>query len=87
MEFDGDALTIDISMSMEEIKEFEAFVRPRIEYIDRIEIEETGELKSSALLALLVSIKKTRPEMMIPFLEKGCYKTGSCGTVHWIYHD
>lgn len=87
MEFDGDALTIELSMSMEEIKEFEAFVRPRIEYIDRIEIEETGTLKSSALLALLVSIKKTRPETLIPFLEKGSCKAVPCGTIHWIYHD
>jgi hypothetical protein len=87
MEFDGDALTIDLSMSIEEIKEFEAFVRPRIDYIDRIEIEEEGGLKSSALLALLASIKKTRPEIVIPFLEKGSYKSVSCGTIHWIYHD
>ncbi len=87
MEFDGDALTIDISMSMEEIKEFEAFVRPRIDYIDRIEIEDGGILKSSALLALLASLKKTRRELVIPFLEKGSATSSAYGTIHWICHD
>lgn len=87
MEFDGDALTIDLSMSMEEIKEFEAFVRPRIEYIDRIEINEGGVLKSSALLALLASLKKTRREIVIPFLDKGVIASAPLGTIHWICHD
>lgn len=87
MEFDGDALTIDLTMGMEEIKEFEAFVRPRIDYIDRIEIEEGGILKSSALLALLASLKKTRRELVIPFLEKGMNVSGAYGTIHWICHD
>ncbi|DAB39251.1 MAG: hypothetical protein A2023_03405 [Sulfuricurvum sp. GWF2_44_89] len=87
MEFDGDALTIDLSMSMEEIKEFEAFVRPRIDYIDRIEVEESGVLKSSALLALLASLKKTRRELSIPFLEKGITTSAAYGTIHWICHD
>lgn len=87
MEFDGDALTIDLSMSMEEIKEFEAFVRPRIEYIDRIEIEEAGGLKSSALLAVLASLKKTRAEISIPFLNKGVSTSATYGTLHWMCHD
>ncbi|PHM16957.1 MAG: hypothetical protein CJD30_08925 [Sulfuricurvum sp. PD_MW2] len=87
MEFDGDALTIDLSMGIDEIKEFEAFVRPRIDYIDRIEIGEGGELKSSALLALLMSLKKTRREIVIPFLDKGEYRSGTYGTIHWIHYD
>jgi len=87
MEFDGDALTIDLSMGMEEIKAFEAFVRPRIDYIDRIEIEEGGVLKSSALLALLASLKKTRREITIPFLDKGMSASAVYGTTHWICHD
>lgn len=87
MEFDGDALTIDLSMGIDEVKEFEAFVRPRIDYIDRIEIGEGGELKSSALLALLMSLKKTRREMVIPFLDKGEYQSSSYGMIHWIHYD
>jgi hypothetical protein len=72
---------------MEEIKEFEAFVRPRIDYIDRIEVEEGGVLKSSALLALLASLKKTRREISIPFLDKGMISSAAYGTTHWICHD
>lgn len=87
MEFDGDALTIDLSMGMEEIKEFEAFVRPRLEYIETIESEEGTLLQSSALLALLVSLKRTRPELKIPFLEQGMTSSDVHGTLHWICHD
>jgi hypothetical protein len=87
MEFDGDALTIDLSMDMEEIREFEAFVRPRLEYIETIEIEEGTLLKSSSLLALLVSLKRSRPELKIPFLEQGMTSSDVYGTLHWMYHD
>ncbi len=87
MEFDGDALTIDLSMSMEEIREFEAFVRPRLEYIETIEIEDESQLNSSSLLALLVSLKRSRPELKIPFLERGTTSSDVYGTLHWNYHD
>jgi hypothetical protein len=87
MQFDGDALTISLDMSMEEVREFEQFVRPRIEYIEIIEVEEGGTLKVSALLALLVSLKRTRPEISIPFLDKGTCSSDIYGTLHWICHD
>lgn len=86
MQFDGDTLTIDSELSMEEIREFEAFVRPRLEYIEAIEVEE-GKLKSSALLSLLVSLKRTRPELSIPFLSKGVSVSPAYGTVYWMCHD
>ncbi|MDD5160098.1 MAG: hypothetical protein PHI47_08620 [Sulfuricurvum sp.] len=87
MQFDGDALTIDLNMSMEEVREFEQFVRPRIDYIETIEVDEGGILKNSALLALLVSLKRTRPELKIPFLERGVSTTGMYGTLHWICYE
>jgi len=87
MQFDGDALTISLNMSMEEVREFEQFVRPRIEYIETIEVEEGSILKVSALLALLVSLKRTRPEITIPFLERGISATDVYGTLHWMSHD
>ena len=87
MEFDGDALTIDLSMGMEEIREFEAFVRPRLEYIEAIEAEEGTILKSSALLALLVSLKRSRPELKIPFLSQRVSSSEEYGTLHWMCHD
>lgn len=87
MQFDGDELTIALDMSMEEIREFEQFVRPRLEYIETIDVEEGGVLKSSALLSLLVSLKRTRPELSIPFLAKGMNASDAYGTVHWMCHD
>lgn len=87
MQFDGDTLTIGLDMSMEEIREFEHFVRSRLEYIETIETEEGTLLGSSALLALLVSLKKTRSTLKIPFLEQGVTASGNYGTLHWMYHD
>jgi hypothetical protein len=87
MEFDGDVLTIDLGMSMEEIKGFEEFIRPRIEYIETIEIAEGGAFASSALLALLVSIKRTRPDIAIGFLDKAQHASPHYGTIHWKCHD
>lgn len=87
MLFEGDELTIPLDMPMEEIREFELFVRPRLEYIDTIEIEEGTSLRSSSLLALLVSLKRTRPELKIPFLNKGLTASSGYGTLHWMCHD
>ena len=87
MKIDGDVLTIDLSMSMDEVVTLEEFIRPRIEYVERIETEDASVLSSSALLSLLVSIKKTRPEIEMPFLEKEQTISSSYGIVHWTYHD
>lgn len=87
MQFDGDVLTIGLDMPMEEIREFEQFVRPRLEYIETIEIEEGTQLKSSALLSLLVSLKRTRPELAIPFLKQGMITSSVYGILHWMDHD
>ncbi|MGD9968949.1 MAG: hypothetical protein AB7S65_00700 [Sulfuricurvum sp.] len=87
MEFDGDTLTIDANMSLEELREFESFIRPRLEYIETIELDSSMPVRSSALITLLSSIKKTRPEITIPFLEKGMVPFPKNGTLHWICHD
>ncbi len=87
MEFNGDVLTVDMNMSMEEIKEFEEFIRPRIDYIETVEVEEEGVLKSSAFLAILVSLKRTKPELQIPFLDKKMLNSQVHGKIHWICHD
>jgi hypothetical protein len=87
MEFDEDVLTIDMSMSMEEVAQFEEFIRPRVDYVQTIEVTEEGSLRSSALVALLVSLKRTKPEIRIPFLEKGVLVSPKYGTIHWICHD
>lgn len=87
MEFDGDTLTIDMSMSIEEVAQFEEFIRPRLDYVQTIETNEQESLRSSALVALLVSLKRTKPELSIPFLEKGVLVSPKYGTIHWICHD
>ncbi|MDD5400913.1 MAG: hypothetical protein PHQ93_06985 [Sulfurimonas sp.] len=87
MQINGDEVTIDLNMSMDEVINFEEFIRPRIEYIEKIEVEENSTLTSGALLSLLVSIKKTRPEIEIPFLEKMGSTSPVHGTLHWTYHD
>lgn len=87
MEFDGDVLTIDMSMSMEEVAQFEEFIRSRIDYVETIEVTDESSLRSSALVALLVSLKRTKPEIRIPFLEKGVLVSPKYGTIHWICHD
>lgn len=87
MQFDGDVLTIGLDMSMEEIREFEQFVRPRLEYLETIEIEEGTLLHSSSLLSLLVSLKRTRNELKIPFLDQGFITSSVYGTLHWMGHD
>jgi hypothetical protein len=87
MEINGDVLTIDSDMSMEEIKEFEEFIRPRIDYVEIIEVEETNSLKSSAFLSILASLKKTKPELQLHFLEKGSCSSPVYGKIHWICHD
>lgn len=84
MQFDGETITIDVSMSMEELIEFEAFIRPRIEYIEHIEVEESAPMQCSALLGLLYSLKKSRRELTIPFIEKGRYSATGLGTMTWI---
>lgn len=87
MEFDGDVLTIDMSMSMEEVAEFEDFIRTRIDYVQIIETAQESALRNSAIVALLVSLKRTKPELQIPFLEKGVFASLKYGTIHWICHD
>lgn len=87
MEFDGDTLTIDSDMSMEEIVEFEEFIRSRVEYVETIAVDENGALKSSALLALLATLKRAYPALSIPFLEKGVTQSSSYGKIHWTYND
>lgn len=87
MEIDGDVVTIDMDMSMEEVHAFEAFIRPRFEYIETIEVNDEGLLKTGALVALLVSLKKTKPDLSIPFLERRIFNAKGYGTMHWICHD
>ncbi|MCD6259521.1 MAG: hypothetical protein J7J31_07960 [Helicobacteraceae bacterium] len=87
MEFDGDVLTIGLDMNIKEIEEFGEFIQARLEYLTTIEIQEGTALQSSALLSLLVSLKRSHTHLNIPFLERGSMSSQTHGTLHWIHYD
>lgn len=87
MELDGDKVKVDGTIGMDEIEAFEAFIRPRLDYIETIEIEGDGMIKNSALLLLLISVKRTKSSIKIPLLEKGSTISSYHGILHWICHD
>jgi hypothetical protein len=87
MQLSGGILTIGLELTIEEIRELEQFLRAHLEEIKKIEVEEGGALHSSALIALLVSLKHTRPEVEIPFLEQRGAISPLYGTLHWVCHD
>ncbi len=87
MQMNGNVLTVGLGLTIEEIREFEQFVRSRLEDIARIEVEEGTLLQSSALIALFVTLKHARPEISIPFLDQKKIVSPVCGTLHWVCHD
>lgn len=70
--FDGDRLIIDSTLSYDDCGELKDFLLDKLDYIEEIELEITEDgIPSSALIALLLSVKKTSPGLKIPVLEKG----------------
>lgn len=87
MQFDGDSLTIGLDMKREDIAAFEQFIRPRLEYVEVIEVAEGTSLHEGSLLALLASLKRSKKELRIPFLETATTTSQTYGTLYWINHD
>lgn len=87
MQFDGDALTIDASMGPQEVEALGEFIRSRIDYIETIHVDEASPLACTPLLALLVSLKRARNGLKIPFIERGATTSPIYGTLHWICHE
>ncbi|MGP1449991.1 MAG: hypothetical protein ACTTJS_02535 [Wolinella sp.] len=81
-QIDGDRLMLSLSMPLDEVKRLKDFLEGRLEYISSIEFEDDSELASSALLQLLFSVKKSRPEIEIPILEREI-TLGSFGRIGW----
>lgn len=70
--FDGDRLVLDSTLDYDECGELKDFLVDKLEYIEEIELEMSeNSIPSSALVAILLSLKKTNPKINIPFLEKG----------------
>lgn len=88
MIIDGDVLEIELDMDLNEVVELKKFVEPRLEYIESIEVMgDKDRFVSSSLFALLFSIKKSKPEMLIPIIDEGEFKLSDYGVIHWINHD
>lgn len=87
MEFDGDALIIDLGMGMDEIKELEEFLRSKLDYVSSIVIRDKNASCSGALLALLASVKKSAPTVSVEFFEGGEFFSQLYGAVDWRCHE
>lgn len=80
---EGDTLNLSWEMTLEELKELKEFLSTKLSYIEAIEVEGEGEPATSALLQLLFSLKKSKPEMVIPVLEGVDTCFGSFGRIGW----
>lgn len=79
---DGENLIISLDADRDEIISTYEFIKPRLEFIESISVEEDVPLASSLLLQLLVSVKKSNPEIQISVLDDA-ELAKRYGTVHW----
>lgn len=80
---EGTTVNVSLDMDLDEIRELKEFLSGRLEYIDDVGVDtEQGEFATSALIQLLASLKKSRPEIQIPFLEQSC-QLDKFGKLHW----
>lgn len=89
MQIDGDRLNISLGLKGAEINELKEFVAPRLEYIDEIGFEKEDEdfAASSALIAFLISLKKTKPTIRIDMFNGKEYYNKTYGKLNWICHE
>ena len=89
MQIDGDRLNISLDMTQADIDELKKFVLPRLEYIEEVGFEGGDDEMplSSALIAFLVSLKKTRSDIKIPFIDGGGFDFKKLGKAEWICHE
>ena len=67
---DNGIFKIDASVSHNELKEIHKELVENIKNINTIQISDDSELKSSALLSLLICIKNSKPKIKIPLIEE-----------------
>lgn len=89
MLFDGERLDIAYDLKFQELAELKEFIISRLDYIEAIgcEDEATTLPTSSALIAFLISIKKTKPSIKIDLLENSSFNMGQLGKAYWICHE
>jgi hypothetical protein len=85
MYIDGDRVVVSCMLDLSEVMEFATFVKERLEFIEGVDIEEESldAFGTSSLFALLVSLKKTKPDMDIPLLKDGGFASNQLGTFNW----
>lgn len=66
---DGENLIISLDADRDEILNIHDFIKPRLEFIESINVEEDVPLVSSLLLQLLVSVKKSNPQIRISVID------------------
>lgn len=83
MYIDGDRVVVSNELDLSEVMEFAQFVKERLDYIDGVDIEEENleNFGTSALFALLASLKKTKPDLDIPILKE--FNSEKFGTFNW----
>lgn len=85
MTIDGDVLELELDDDLEAVSELKEFVKDRLEYIDEIVIVgDTSTFTTSAMFQILMSIKKSKPEMKIPLLDNESLELGNYGKLYWI---
>ena len=85
-EVDGDELRLSLNMQLDDVIHFYDFIKDKLEYIEAINIEEEEFeiFETSALFQLLVSIKKTKPSISIPFIDNKEVKFTEYGVIKWV---
>jgi len=89
MVFDGERLNIAYDLKFEELSELKAFIMSRLAYIEAIGCEDGAGVvpTSSALMAFLISVKRSKPLIKIDLLENSSFDMGKLGKAYWICHE
>lgn len=89
MQIDGDRLNISLDLKYDEIEELKKFVLPRLEYIEEVGFEGADDdfPTSSAIIAFLISLKKTKPSLKIDMLDNKEYSFKKFGKASWICYE
>lgn len=88
MQIDGETLILEADMTPEDIIEVRQFIAANLRYIEALEVDAPIEnWNSSALLALLVSAKKSKPSIKVPLLEGRELISPIFGTMNWICYE
>lgn len=89
MQIDGDRLNISLDMTQADIEELKKFVLPRLEYIEEVGFEGGDDEipQSSAVISFLVSLKKTKSDIKIPFIDGGGSDFKKLGKAEWVCHE